>query len=246
MLKKFLVFSCLSLVVSCSAFAADLSLDEVVAKLQGNERKIKDMYAETKTIISSNMSVPGQAAKGPQKMEQVGKMWTKGSDKSKIEISSPMKQVTITNGDKMAIINSDTGQKMVQDLKKMRGQGIQGSRDQGQMNLEKAKEFFNLSIKKNGDDYIITGVPKKENKFLGKMEFYVDTSNWVPTRVMMYDLKGKLMSQSTIKYQSVSGVWVPSSNVSAITTPMGRMDVTMEFNNIKVNSGIADKEFRIE
>ncbi|MFH1386454.1 MAG: outer membrane lipoprotein-sorting protein [bacterium] len=249
MLKKLFVVSILSLVVSCTAFAADLpaaaglSLDEVIGKLQGNQQQIKDMYAETKTVIFSNMSMPGQQSKGPQKIEQRGKMWTKGEDKSKIEISSPMKQVTITNGDKMAIINSDTGQKMIQDLKKMRGQG---AADPGKMSLDKAKEFFNLSLKKDGDDYIVTGVPKKKNKFLGKMEFYVDSNQWVPTKVNMYDLKGKLISQSNIKYQKVSGSWVPCSNNSVINTPMGRMDVAMEFSNIKVNSGLSDKEFKIE
>jgi outer membrane lipoprotein-sorting protein len=233
------------MVFTSLSFAADLSLDELVAKIQANQAKIKDMYAETTTTITSTMAVPGQKEKGPQKMVQKGKMWTKGKDKSKVEMLSPMRQTTVTNGDKMMIINPETGQKIVQDLKKLREKS--GMPDASkQMDLERAKEFFDLSATKKGEDYIIVGVPKKEIKILGKMEFYVDSEKWVPTKVLMYDSKGKLLSQSEIEYTKVSDVWVPAKNVSNVTTPMGTMKVEMEFTNIKVNQGISDKEFKID
>lgn len=184
-------------------------------------------------------------------MEQKGKMWTKGEEKSKIEMLSPLRQTTITNGDQMAMLNPETGQKMVQDLKKLKGQGIQGSRDQG-MSLEKAKEYFDLSVRKldalkPGDleTYVIVGVPKKENKFLAKMEFYVDAEKWVPVKILMYGPKDKLMSQSEIEYKDLSGVWVPVKNKSVVTTPAGKMEVEMVFENIRVNKGVSDAEFKI-
>jgi outer membrane lipoprotein-sorting protein len=258
--KKLLVVIA-ALFVSSSAFAADLPLDDLIKNIQSNQSKIKDMYAETTTTITSNMAMPGQESKGPQKMAQKGKMWTKGSDKSKIEMTSPMKQVTITNGDQMAIINSETGQKVVQDLKKLKGQGA-SSKGQGEMNLEKAKEFFNLEVTSKQSsvtskkEYIITGTPKQDNKFLGKMEFYVDSDKWVPVKIVMYDAKGRPMSQSEIEYERVKGqgssskgeeeIWIPVKNVSNVVTPMGSMKVEMEFSNIKVNKGISDKEFAIE
>lgn len=250
----FCFFAAVTMLASAS-FAADLSavasakadpsLDEVINKIQSNQSKIHDMYAETTTTITSNMAMPGQESKGPQKMVQKAKMWTKGQDKSKIEMLSPMKQTTITNGDKMAIINPETGQKMVQDLKKLKGQGP-GGKGQGEMNLDKAKEFFDLSVAMKGDAYVITGIPKKDNKFLGKMEFYVDSTNWIPVKILMYDAKGKLMSQSEIEYKEISGAWVPVKNVSNVTTPMGKMNMEMEFENIKVNKGIGDGEFKVE
>ena len=96
-------------------------------------------------------------------------MWTKGKDKSKIEMLSPMKQTTITNGSKMATINADTGQKFIQDLSKIKGQAPAGQ-GRGQMDLDKAKEYFDLSLKKTKSGaYIISGQPKQNNKFLGKM-----------------------------------------------------------------------------
>src|SRR3989339_1116604 len=95
----------LSVLVCVPVFSADLSLDNLITNLQGNQNKVRDMYTETVTTITSNMAMPGQQSKGSQKMVQKGKMWTKGQDKTKIEMLSPMKQVTITNGDQMATIN---------------------------------------------------------------------------------------------------------------------------------------------
>jgi outer membrane lipoprotein-sorting protein len=235
----------LALFASVSGAAAP-SLDDVVKNLQANQGKIKDMYAETTTTVTSNMTVPGQESKGPQKMVQTGKLWTKGETKSKVEILSPLKQITITNGDQMAIINPETGQKVVQDLKKMRGKSGQGTVNSGQMSLDKAKEYFDLSLSQKDGTYVITGVPRQANKFLGKMEFYVDASRWVPTNIFMYDAKGKLMSQSAIEYEQVSGLWVPARSISNISTPMGKMNVDMSYENIKVNEGIGDGEFRVE
>ncbi|MGB9613143.1 MAG: hypothetical protein ACPL4K_03085 [Candidatus Margulisiibacteriota bacterium] len=61
---------------------------------------------------------------------------------------------------------------------------------QGERNLEKAKELFDLSVTRyqqpetRKEEYVIVGVPKKESKFLGKMEFYVDSERWVPLKIL--------------------------------------------------------------
>jgi outer membrane lipoprotein-sorting protein len=182
-------------------------------------------------------------------------MWTKGQDKSKIEMLSPTRQITITNGDQMTIINTESGQKTVQDLKKLRDKSgaLAGGQSGGQMSLEKISEFFYLSVRKldpatagSVDTYVITGVPKQQNRFMGKMEIYVDGDKWLPVKVLMYDTKGKVMSQSEIEYAEVSGIMVPAKNVSKVTTPMGKMDIEMTFENVKVNKGISDKEFEVK
>ena len=182
-------------------------------------------------------------------------MWTKGEDKSKIELLSPTKQITITNGGKVAIIDPATGRRIVRE----RDQGLEGSRDQGLMDLEKAKEYFDLSVKKldaskPGDleTYVIVGVPKKKNKFLGKMEFIIDSQKWSPVRILMYDAGGKLISRSEIEYQrwtideGQETIWVPAKTVSDVTTPLGTMRVEMELKNVRVNEGISEAEFRVE
>jgi len=35
------------------------------------------------------------------------------------------------------------------------------------------------------------------------------------------------------------------SNQSKVTTPMGKMEIEMEYKNVKVNTGIGDGEFKI-
>lgn len=236
------------------SFGEDTLLQDVINKIQANQSKINDMYAETTTTITSNMTMPGQESKGPQKMIQKSKMWTKGQDKSKIEMLSPTRQITITNGDQKAIINPESGQKVVQDLKKLREKsgGLVVGQSGGQMTLDKVSEFFYLSVRKldpstSGgiDTYIITGVPKKENKFMGRMEFYVDGEKWLPFKIIMYDPKNRPMSQTEIEYQQVSDVWAPAKNLSSITTPMGSMRVDMEYSNLKINQGMSDKIFEI-
>src|SRR3989339_1562216 len=185
MLKKMASLTLMFLLTVSFASAADLTLEDLMAKAQANQKQIKDMYAETETTMISNMTMPGQASKGPQKMVQTGKMWTKGSDKSKIEMLSPTKQTTIRNGDKMAIINPETGQKMVQDLSKIKGQGSRGMGQEG-MSLEKAMEYFSLSVKRDGDNYVVVGVPRDNNKFMSKMEFYIEAERWLATKILMY------------------------------------------------------------
>jgi len=245
MLKKMASLTLMFLLTVSFASAADLTLEDLMAKAQANQKQIKDMYAETETTMISNMTMPGQASKGPQKMVQTGKMWTKGSDKSKIEMLSPTKQTTIRNGDKMAIINPETGQKMVQDLSKIKGQGSRGMGQEG-MSLEKAMEYFSLSVKRDGDNYVVVGVPRDNNKFMSKMEFYIEAERWLATKILMYGGDGKLLSQSTIEYEKISDVWVPVKNVSNVNTPMGKMNVEMVYKNVRVNQGIKDSVFRIE
>jgi len=244
---KFIVFSVLLLFcvsVSSTAFAATMSIETLLEKVQSNQSKIKDMYAETTTTVTSSIVLPGAENKAPKKMVQKGKLWTKGKDKSKIEMISPAKQITITNGDKMAVINPETGQKMIQDLSKTEGKMSKGK---GAVDLEKAMEYFELSVKQTKDGgYVITGIPKEKSPFLTKMEFYVDSANWVPVKILMYGPRNKLLSRSDIEYKKIDGVWVPVKNISTVNTPAGKMDVAMEFANVKVNKGISDKEFKID
>ncbi|OGB86791.1 hypothetical protein A3H38_04595 [candidate division WOR-1 bacterium RIFCSPLOWO2_02_FULL_46_20] len=242
------IFVCLMLSASFVAAEEALTLEILLSKVQANQLKVIDMYAETTTKITSNLQLTTDNKTGSQTMTQKAKMWTKGTDKSKIEMISPTKQITITNGDQMAIINPETGQKVIQDLSKTKNP--LGGNQSDQMNLQKAMEYFNLSLKKADAYYIITGVPKKENKFMGKMEFYIDSASWVPVKVLMYDAKNKLISQSTMEYKKIEigkdSIWQLAKSVSNVNTPMGAMKVEMGFENIKVNEGVSDKEFEVK
>lgn len=234
-MKKVFCLLLLFLVFTATACSA-ITIDELFTKLQANKTKITDMQADIITKMTSSM-------KGMQGMEQKGHIWTKGSDKSKMEISSPMRQTTITNGDKMAVIMPDTGQKHVQDLSKTAGP--QDSKTAGQMDLEKAKEKFDFSVKEQSGGYLITGYPKDNNKFMGKMEIFVDSSMMVPAKIKMFNPAGQVLSETQIEYKQISGVYVVYRNTSKISLPNGKMTMEMGYSEIKVNEGIKDEEFEI-
>jgi outer membrane lipoprotein-sorting protein len=241
MKKLFAGIVCLVIVCVSVALASDLTLDDVIKNLQVNQAKIKDMYAETETTITSNMALPGQESKGPQKMVQKSKMWAKGQSKSRIEVVSPSKQVTITNGDIITIINQDTGQSFTQDLSKTREKaGLPGG---GSMELAKALDYFDLSVTQKDGQYVISGKPKQVNKFLGRMEFYIDSDRWLPVKIIMYTPANKVMSTTEMRYKKISDIWIATETSSAATTPMGAIKTEMVLENIKINQDISDSEF---
>jgi len=227
---------------SVASAKGDLSLQDIIQNIQSNQSQIKDLYAETTTTITSNMALPGAKDKGPQAMVQKGRMWTKGRDKSKIEIISPTRQTTITNGDKITIINPDSGQTFTQDLSKMREQA--GIPKGGSMDLSKALDSFYMSIEQREDQYVLIGKPKQPNKFLGKMEFYIDVNRWLPVKILIYTPTDKIMNITEMDYKEISGIWITVETSSTAITPMGAIKTQMVLENIKINQGISDSEFK--
>lgn len=240
--KTILIGILLSFLLAYPSFSENLSLQDIIQNIQSNQSQIKDMYAETTATITSNMAMPGQESKGPQKIVQKGKMWTKGQDKSKIEMLSPIRQITITNGDKMTIINPDSGQTITQDLAKIREKS--GIPKSGSMDLSKALDNFDLSVEQGDNQYVIIGKPKQANKFLGKMEFYIDPERWLPVKILIYTPADKIMNTTEMDYKKISGIWVAVETSSAAITPMGVIKTAIVFENIKINQGISNSEFK--
>jgi outer membrane lipoprotein-sorting protein len=238
------------------ASTSEVSATDLIAKMKSAQSLVRDMQADTKTTITSNISIPsvypaqggGAPSKGPQTMVQTGHIWQKGSDKSKVEITSPMKQITITNGSTMTIISPDTGQRITQDMSKMQGAGVKG------LDQTKALDYFDLTVRKSegvtgeSDIYVISGTPKQSNQFLGRMDFFIDAEKYIPLRIAMYTPKGALMSLSEIEYEPVEissseTAYVAKKIKSIVTMSMGSVNTEMEYENVIVNQGIKDAIF---
>ena len=201
MSKKIVSFAIMFLLVSVS-FASSLTVEDVVKNMQSNQSKIKDMYSEMTTTITSNLSMPNSASKGPQTMVQKSKMWTKGTDKSKIEVLSPTKQTTITNGNMMTMIDPQSGQKVTQDMSKVKGQtGMAGNNS---MNLAKALEMFDMTVSQKDALYIMEAKPKKANPVIGKMSFFIDPTRWLPIKIIIYTPQGKDLSRAQSREMSTT------------------------------------------
>lgn len=222
-------------VIFAASVAQAMTVDELFAKLKDNQGKIKDMQADVATKMVSN-------AKGMKDMTQKGHIWTKGKDKSKMEITSPQKQISITNGTKVAMISPDTGQKYVQDLSKTPGGEKQES---AQMDFEKAKEKFNFSIKEFSKGYLIVGVPRGSNKIMGKMEVFVDGKKLVPEEIRVFNADSKKISDTRIEYKEIKGILVASRSFSSVSMPGGEMKIDMVYDNIKINENIPDSVFDV-
>ncbi|OGC06297.1 hypothetical protein A2526_04225 [candidate division WOR-1 bacterium RIFOXYD2_FULL_36_8] len=236
------IFSCLLffLFFTSVVFAAP-SAQDIISKIRQNQDKIKDMSAKVVTIIKSDKE--GKA------LEQKGVILTKGKDKVRIMMETPMRQLTITNGNKMYIENKDTGQKFVQDLQKIREKTGQKNIGGDPLDQTKILDTFYLSLEEKGifkKSYIITGVPKDTNSLFGKVKFYVDASSYVPTKLEVYDTDNKLLTKSEVEYKKIGDIWVLSQNKSWLNVPGGKMDVVMKLEDIRVNKGIPDSEFVIK
>jgi outer membrane lipoprotein-sorting protein len=244
-MKRKIICLLVLLSVGVSVSLGAMKVEDLLAKIREGQSKVKDLQADITTVIRSDMG-------GKKEAEQKGHIWIKGEDMSKMEMVSPLKQISITSGKKMAVINPETGQKFVQDLEAMRKKTGQMDLGKNVMDQTKALEYFNLSVKEVGGffggvkEYLITGVPKEKNKFLGRVEFAVDAKRFVPTRIDIYNPQGNLVSSSTIEYAQLKNIWVIAKNISEVKLPSGKMKMEMRFENIKVNEGIPDKEFKID
>ncbi|MBI5701223.1 outer membrane lipoprotein carrier protein LolA [Candidatus Saganbacteria bacterium] len=240
--KKFILGFVFFLAFSVSSFAMDQKIEDLLNKVRANQNKIEDMSADITTVIKSDM-------KDKKAMEQKGSIMVKGSDASRMEMTSPLNQVTITNKDKMEVLNPATGQKFVQDLKKLKGKLGQSSVGSSPIDQTKVLDYFDLKLEEKGvisKSYIITGVPKEKNKFMGMMKFYIDGSRNLPVKIEIYNTSDKLVSASDIDYTKVKDIWVISKNTSSIVVPGGKMEIEMRFDNVKVNEGLSDKLFEIK
>ena len=224
----------LSLLFFSASYA--IEINDLIKDLKSNQDKIKDMYVEMTTTMSSQLNLGSSV---PQKMVHKSRMWMKGQGKVKTEMLSPMRQITIVNGSKMAMINPQTGQKTVNDFKNKQQDFKQFS------DPAKALEYFNMSVKEENNKYVITGTPKQANQLFSKMVFEVDKKNKVTQKVMLYNNKGDVISVSELEYKEVSSILVPYKTRSIINTPQGMMNVDVIYDMIKLNSGISDNEFKI-
>jgi len=232
LLKVCFSYLFLLLFVSSFSFASDLFLEDLVSNLKANQDKIKDMYCEMNTTIRQGTGSP---------MTQSAKMWTKGEDKSRMEMLTPVKQTVIRNGDKFVTIDT-RGQKTVNDIKDA---SMRNASRNSNIDIEKFKETFDLKVKATDDGYIIEGTPKEKTQFLGKMEIYVDGKNWVSTKILIYDSHDKVITQTQIDYKEISGVLVPVKSLTESKMMGMNMTIEVKFEDVKVNQGIEGGVFKL-
>ena len=241
------IFIFLALFIFIGMVFAD-ELQEVINKIQANQNKIQDLSADIHLIMDMSANAPSTGEGAEAKIEQTSKLLIKGLDKTRVEMDFPTKQILITNGDKSVTIDPETGEKTMKDLKVVQvKKGMpQGAESNPNINVEKIKEIFNLSVSQRGSNCVVTGKPKKKNADFGKMEFIIDKIRWVPVQILVYGSNGKLASQSDLSYENINDIWVPSGTTTSVITPMGKIVAEMQMKNIKINQEIGDDNFQVD
>lgn len=241
MSKKILVAVVLCIFVM-SGISFAISAQDLIQKIRDNQGKIKDLSADIITTIKTN-------GKQSKQMEQKGSLLVKGNNQSRMEMKTPMHQIVVVNKDKMLILNPDTGQKMTQDLKKLREKSGVGGDNQNPFDQTKILDTFNLTVKEEGiigKTYVVIGEPKDKKSMMGKVKFYIDADKMVPTKIEISDSKGKPFTTSNLEYTKIKDIWILSKTQSSVNFPGGAMNVIMKFDNLKVNEGISDKMFEVK
>ncbi|OGC09271.1 hypothetical protein A2246_00630 [candidate division WOR-1 bacterium RIFOXYA2_FULL_37_7] len=77
------------------------------------------------------------------------------------------------------------------------------------------------------------------------MEIYIDSENWVSTKILIYDTHDKVITQTQIDYKEISGAFVPVKSLTESKTMGMNMTIDVKFENVKVNQGISDSKFEI-
>jgi len=223
---------------SAPALADNLTIPQLLERIKQNESKVKDMKATMTTTIYGG-------PQGSKPMVQKGTIWSKAPDKYKVELSTPFRQITITRGDKMKVIQPDSGQSFVQDLSKL--EGYSGLPQRGQA-LEPSKIMEKLDLKiasQSSQEVVLEGTPKEGKETMGKLHIALDGERLIPTRVVLFNKEGKPMTESTLSYKQVGNAWIPHRNRSTVSLPSGTLVVEMTLDDIAVNQGILDSVFDI-
>jgi outer membrane lipoprotein-sorting protein len=251
----------LFLFVTVSVYADEV--DDVIAALQKNMDKIQDMQCNVEMFIDM-----GEMGTQSQSM----KMWSKGKDKMRMEMSPPAglpmspstmgqgtpsgKTTMIINGDKM-IMDGPEGKKTLSST----GSSLPGGQPTPPgMNLQQnmgdflkknkvsvvsgKKPFIKnlLSRSETPKEVVLEVIPENKDPMIQKMEMTVDMERGIITNQKMFSNYGT--TKMDMEYENIKGAWIIKRINMTIPTPMGKTGkMTIEYKNVKLNQGIGDELF---
>jgi outer membrane lipoprotein-sorting protein len=236
--KIVLLVGLVSLVFVTISYA--VTVDEIIAKLEENQEKIKDMSAD----VVMEIDVAGKVVK------QETKMWSKG-EKTKIKMVNTEHPMTVIMGaDKMTIKQAGKEPQMI-DTKKI-SEGKEKAISQTPLGMDFPRgmgEFLrksNVTItKEKGNEINLSVIPEESNPLMQKLDMVVDMARGIVKQQKMYSNMG--ISLSRMEYEKEDEVWV----LKRLTTvsnfgKMGTSTTKAEYNNIRINKGIEDIIFTLE
>ena len=209
--------------------------------MEARQNEIQTLEADiTTNVHSTHKNFPT--------VRQQGKIYVKSPNRSRVEITTPYKQTTITNGNQIKVIDEESGQYQISDISEKEGAAPLLPHGGGAIDPVKALEYFDLRITKNTNkEIVLEGIPKKQTPSLTKLVLTLSAEHFLPVHIALWGEEGQRISDTTITYRIISGIYVPFRNDATVLLPdANKMNVEIEFKNVAVNAPIPDEQFQIE
>lgn len=236
--------------INKASLATDVTVNDVLNKMQQNIAGMNDMKAEiiTTTYMGTQMGT----------MTQKMNYYFKKPDKIKIETLVPMKQTMIIVGENMTMKTAD-GKISTMNLKQMMG-GMGMNQQYFGTDMVSMLKTYNITLNetladKTNNIYVLNLVPKGDTLssspmsayMPSKMEMHIDYTKGITVKTKIYGKDDALMAITEVKEsKQIESVWLPVITESTAFLPTGQqVKSEMRFENVQVNVGIGDGEFEI-
>jgi len=220
------------------------TVENVIARLEFNQNKIKDMSAEVKMDIT---------VAGKKTMQEMN-LWSK-DEKMKIEMVNTDRPMTVIMDTQKMSIKQAGKEPQVIDMKKVteeKGKTVKGKVQNSitppGMDLQKGMgEFLRKSdvsiMKEEGNKITLSVIPEESNPLMQKLDMVIDIEKGVITQQKMYSNMG--VSFCKMEYEKKDNVWVLKKfTMTSNLGQMGTSTVKAEYKNVKINEGIDDEVFK--
>ena len=110
--------------------------------------------------------------------------------------------------------------------------------------FEYLRKGFSFTVER-GKKYEIVAQPKKERKYLSRIEVKVNPIRWIIRRAKVYDKNGKLLTSTEYKdYKLIDNIWFPRKIESKtyVDNLVSREKDT--FHHLKINIPIKEEKFQ--
>jgi outer membrane lipoprotein-sorting protein len=235
LLSVFLFFLTLLLIDSVSLAAP--SLKEITLKLQEQTDKIQTLEADIQTILSTPLINDGE----PTVMES--KLFKKGKDKTRTEITTPSAQIMVVNGTTIYAKDVDSGQ-VVKTEKKYSPDQFDPNSDF--LDLERYLKDYDLTVQQKSDILQIEGKPKQASKMIKRLTLDLDPKDFQVKKIVIYNLKDQPLFNIALDYEVINEISVPVHTTADMNSVLGSMKIEMIYKNVKVNQPMDDGLFELK
>ena len=231
----------LVLTSASSLFAADVTVDDILNKLNQNQQQINTMKMtmNSKTTIE----MPG---KDPMTISQRSTMIFKKPDKMKMETFSPIHQVIIRSGSNMYVKMPD-GKVIKQDMSE-NGMQLPGM-DFTSGAMQDFKKNFTVSLESSESMpienlYVLSLIPKQPNEMISKMKMTVDYKEGCANKIRIYNDRGEIVSQVQFENQLKNNIWLPKKLILDSIMPTGKNKTEIIYEELEINGNLDNEEFK--